>query len=172
MVNKPAIKLVILDVDGVLTDGSICYGPDGEYLKTFHVRDGHRILMARSAGIRVGIMTGRDSAAIRARVRDLKLDPAFFAVKDKVATLQTYLDQEKIAWDNVASLGDDLPELGLIQRVAFFGAVADASHHLSARAHYVCRTPAGRGAVAEFLELILRREGCWKIDAQRLGVSL
>jgi 3-deoxy-D-manno-octulosonate 8-phosphate phosphatase (KDO 8-P phosphatase) len=82
------------------------------------------------------------------------------------------LDQEKITWNEVATLGDDLPEMGLIQRVALFGAVADASHHLAARAHYVCRTPAGRGAVAEFLELILRREGTWKIEAERLGVSL
>ncbi|MEP7009117.1 MAG: HAD hydrolase family protein [Acidobacteriota bacterium] len=152
---------LLLDVDGVLTDGGLIYGPKGEQLKTFNVRDGLGIKLAQGAGLKVGILSGRASAALVARSRELGLDAFVQNRSDKREAFAEFLAAHETTADRVAVIGDDLPDLPLIARAALSFAPSDAAPEIRARAHRVLSRPGGHGAVREMIELILRSRGEW-----------
>jgi 3-deoxy-D-manno-octulosonate 8-phosphate phosphatase (KDO 8-P phosphatase) len=149
------LALLVLDVDGVLTDGGLWYGPRGETLKRFHVRDGHGIKLLRAAGIEVAVVSGRKSAAVRARCRELGVKLVLQGVEDKSQALDRLLQRLSLTDTQVACIGDDTPDVPLFVRVALAVAVSDA-HPLATRAAH-CRTtlPGGHGAVREVVDWIL-----------------
>jgi 3-deoxy-D-manno-octulosonate 8-phosphate phosphatase (KDO 8-P phosphatase) len=149
------LELLILDVDGVLTDGGLWFGARGETLKRFHVRDGHGIRLLAAAGVQVAVISGRRSAAVTARCRELGIALLVQGVKDKNRALDQMLRKLSLLESQVACMGDDTPDIPLFVRVAFAVAVRDA-HPLAARAAH-CRTtlPGGHGAVREVCDWLL-----------------
>ncbi len=160
MKRKPtalaAIKLVILDVDGVLTDGRLYFSPKGEALKVFHVRDGHGIKLLQSAGVDVATVSGRRSAAVTARMRELKVRHVIQGCKDKVEALRALTRRLKVENLDCACIVDDTPDLPLMSAVGFAAAVADAHPLVRTAAHWVSTEPGGRGAVRDLCDAILR----------------
>ncbi len=152
---------LLLDVDGVLTDGGLIYGPKGEQLKSFNVRDGLGIKLAQGAGLKVGILSGRASAPLVARSRELGLDAFVPNRSDKREAFAEFLAAHGIEASQVAVIGDDLPDLPLFARAALRFAPADAAPELCARADRVLARPGGHGAVREMIELILKARGSW-----------
>ncbi len=152
------IQALVLDVDGVLTDGGIILdGGEGEW-KRFHARDGVGIKLAQTAGADVLFLTARSSPPARRRARELG---AFYAVgvKHKESFLETWLAERDIAWNRVAMVGDDLQDLGVLRRVGTPIAVADACHEVRKAAKYVTRVPGGAGAVRDAVEWLLDEAG-------------
>jgi 3-deoxy-D-manno-octulosonate 8-phosphate phosphatase (KDO 8-P phosphatase) len=149
------ISLVVLDVDGVLTDGRIWYGAEGEALKAFDVRDGHGIKRLVAAGIGVAVISGRRSSAVTARMRELGVSDVAQGVGDKARALAELLKRNAIDSRRVACLVDDTPDLGLMASVGLPAAVADAHPEVLAAAAHVTRAAGGRGAVREFCDFLL-----------------
>lgn len=164
------VRLLLLDVDGVLTDGRLFYGAEGEALKAFHVRDGLGLRLAMAAGIRVGIVTGRRGPALAARCRDLDITLIFDGVRDKAAVLDTVAAHTGLSPDRMAFVGDDLPDLPLMARVGLAVAVADAEPELRRQAHLVTLRPGGGGAVREVCRRLLEAQGHWPAIARAHGV--
>jgi 3-deoxy-D-manno-octulosonate 8-phosphate phosphatase (KDO 8-P phosphatase) len=157
-----AIRLLVLDVDGVLTDGRLYFGPRGEALKVFHVRDGYGIRKLIEAGIEVAVISGRRSAAVSARCRELGVTRVMQGAGDKLAAFERVRRRAQVAARACACVGDDLPDVPLFAAVGLAFAVADA-HPLARRAaHHVTALPGGRGAV---------REVCDRLLAARAGKS-
>jgi 3-deoxy-D-manno-octulosonate 8-phosphate phosphatase (KDO 8-P phosphatase) len=155
-VTPPAdVILVVLDVDGVLTDGRLWYGPDGESMKVFDVRDGHGIKNLIAAGIGVAVISGRRSGAVSARMRELGVSDVAQGVTDKARALAELLKRNAIDAKRVACLVDDTPDLGLMAAVGLPAAVADAHPQVLAAAGHVTRAAGGRGAVREFCDWLL-----------------
>jgi 3-deoxy-D-manno-octulosonate 8-phosphate phosphatase (KDO 8-P phosphatase) len=158
--RKPAalgtIKLLILDVDGVLTDGRLYFSAAGESLKVFHVRDGHGIKLLMGSGIEVGAFSGRRCAAVTARMRELKVRHLVQGCSDKVTALRRLTERLAIKPLECACLVDDTPDLPLMSAVGFAAAVADAHPLVQSAAHWVSTLPGGRGAVRELCDAILR----------------
>jgi len=155
------IRLVVLDVDGVLTDGRIIYTDAGEEIKCFHVRDGHGIRMLQQAGIEVALITGRHSQAVAQRAQNLQIRHVFQGIRQKVAVLQALQTDLGISPAATAVVGDDLVDLGMMQQAGLAVAVADAPPEVRERAHWVTAQPGGRGAVRELAECILKAQGRW-----------
>jgi 3-deoxy-D-manno-octulosonate 8-phosphate phosphatase (KDO 8-P phosphatase) len=153
--SPAAVSLVVLDVDGVLTDGRLWFGPDGEAFKSFDVRDGHGIKALLAAGIGVAVISGRRSAAVTARMRELGVGDVAQGVGDKARALAELLKRKSIDARHVACLVDDTPDLGLMAAVGFPAAVADAHPEVLAAAGHVTRAAGGRGAVREFSDFLL-----------------
>ncbi len=151
-----AISLLVLDVDGVLTDGRLYYGARGETLKVFHVRDGHGIVLARRAGIEVAVISGRRSAMVRTRCRELGVRHVHQGVSDKLAVLRRLLHRLRLPAQACACVGDDLPDLALMAHVGLSFAVADAHAQVRRAADLVTRAPGGAGAVREVCDRLLR----------------
>ena len=149
------VALVVLDVDGVLTDGRLWFGPDGEALKVFHVRDGHGIRMLIAAGIRVAVISGRRSPAVAERMRELGVTDLAQGVADKAHALGELLARTAIEARQVACLVDDTPDLEMMTAVGLAAAVADAHPAVLAAATHVTRAAGGRGAVREFCDWLL-----------------
>lgn len=149
------IELLILDVDGVLTDGGLWFGPRGEQLKRFHVRDGHGIKLLMAAGVQVAVISGRRSAAVKARCRELGITRLVQGIGDKNRALNDLLKKLSLLESQVACVGDDTPDIPLFVRAGFAVAVRDA-HPLALRAAH-CRTslPGGQGAVREVCDWLL-----------------
>jgi 3-deoxy-D-manno-octulosonate 8-phosphate phosphatase (KDO 8-P phosphatase) len=149
------IELLLLDVDGVLTDGGLWFGPRGEVMKRFHVHDGHGIKLLAAAGVQVAVMSGRRSAALTARCRELGIRHVVQGANDKSRALDKLLRKLALLESQVACIGDDTPDIPVMVRVAFAVAVRDA-HPLAARAAH-CRTtlPGGSGAVREVCDWLL-----------------
>jgi 3-deoxy-D-manno-octulosonate 8-phosphate phosphatase (KDO 8-P phosphatase) len=155
-VTPPAeVTLVVLDVDGVLTDGRLWYGPDGESMKVFDVRDGHGIKNLIAAGIGIAVISGRRSGAVSARMRELGVSDVAQGVTDKARALTELLKRNAIAAKHVACLVDDTPDLGLMAAVGLPAAVADAHPEVLSAAAHVTRAPGGRGAVREFCDWLI-----------------
>jgi len=157
------IQLFLCDVDGVLTDGSIFIGGPREF-KRFNIRDGLGMVLARRAGLKVGWVSARPSLATRLRATELKID---FLVEQgdrlsKTAAIEKLLAQEKLGWDAVCFVGDDIVDLGPLRRAGFSAAVADGVAEAKEEADFVTRADGGRGAVREVLEMILRAQGMWE----------
>ena len=157
------IQLFLCDVDGVLTDGSIFIGGPREF-KRFNIRDGLGMVLARRAGLKVGWVSARPSLATRLRATELKID---FLVEQgdrlsKTGAIEKLLAQEKLGWDAVCFVGDDIVDLGPLRRAGFSAAVADGVAEAKAEADFVTAAAGGRGAVREVLEMILRAQGMWE----------
>ena len=156
------IRLLILDVDGVLTDGRLYFDAKGETLKVFHVRDGHGIKMAQRGGIEVAMVSGRRSDAAFHRARELGVTRFYEGVRDKVAILEELLAALNLTPPQVAAVGDELVDLPLFHRVGLGAAVADAVPEVRAAAHWVTTLPGGQGAVREVCDLLLKAQGRWE----------
>ena len=162
IVNKlKKIKLLLLDVDGVLTDGSITYNDRGEETKQFNVKDGFGIKVLMSVGIQLGIVTGRRSKALTHRCNDLGISLVFDGISDKASVLDEIQQRTGISADNTAFVGDDIPDLALMRRIGVSIAVADAHEDVRAYADWVTSAPGGAGAVREVCEAILKSQGTW-----------
>jgi 3-deoxy-D-manno-octulosonate 8-phosphate phosphatase (KDO 8-P phosphatase) len=154
------VRVLFLDVDGTLTDGVITESAAGD-ARHFWVRDGLALMWARDLGVLPVVISGRPSAAVEGRMRDLGLE-YHLDVKDKVAVAERVLAREGAGWAECAMLGDDLPDVPLMRRVGWAFAVADAQPEVLARAHTVTRRGGGRGAAREAVETILRHNGTWE----------
>ncbi len=149
------IELAVFDVDGVLTDGRIILGADGSEHKAFDVRDGLGMVRLREAGVTLAIITGRSSAVVTARMRELGIHHVYQGVRDKHATLLALQSELGIGAEQTCYLGDDLPDLPAMAAAGFAVAVADASAEVRRRAAWTTRARGGRGAARELCELIL-----------------
>ncbi len=160
------IELLLMDVDGVLTDGRLLLipMPDGSVVeaKAFSVNDGAALAMARRAGLKTGIISGRSSAALTKRAEELRVDFFYHGLgRTKTSALDEIFGNTKLPKDRVCYVGDDVQDLPLFTRVGFPISVANASPEVAARAAYVTRRAGGQGAIREVVELILRAQGKW-----------
>ena len=154
-----AIRLAIFDVDGVLTDGTLWIGPEGEAFKAFNILDGHGVKMLHSAGIATAILSGRESAAVVRRATELSIAHVIQGAEDKLAELERLAARLGVSFEQCAFVGDDLPDLAVMKRCGFAVAVANAAEAVKASAHYVTRAAGGHGAVREFCDLVLASQG-------------
>ncbi|MBI2524817.1 MAG: HAD hydrolase family protein [Candidatus Rokubacteria bacterium] len=155
------IRLLVLDVDGVLTDGGLLYGAGGEEIKRFDVHDGWALAAARRAGLEVGVISGRASAAVTRRMAELGIQEVHQGVGDKPARLAQIMARLAVEPGQVAVMGDDLPDLPLMKTVALALAPANAAPEVRRAAHWVSRRRGGEGAVREAIEMILRARKAW-----------
>jgi 3-deoxy-D-manno-octulosonate 8-phosphate phosphatase (KDO 8-P phosphatase) len=151
--------LLLLDVDGVLTDGGIAFVGASEEMKRFHSQDGLGISLARQRGLQVGVISGRVSQAVQRRAHELKIDPLYQGISDKLQVLQDLLDKQDLSPTQVAYIGDDLPDIPVMQQVGIPIAVHNARPAVKRCALYVTRASGGEGAVREAIEWILRWRG-------------
>ena len=156
-----AIRLLILDVDGVLTDGRLVYGPAGEELKVFHVQDGLAIVGAQRSGLIVAVISGRASPAVSRRMADLGVLEVHQGTDDKEAVLDALLRRRRVTPRETAYMADDLPDLPLLRRVGLALAPANAAAEVKRVVHWVGRRAGGQGAVREAVETILKARGSW-----------
>ena len=154
-----AVRLAVFDVDGVLTDGKLYFLPDGSEFKTFNTLDGHGIKMLIASGVRTAIITGRKSPVVERRAQNLGIGHLFQGREDKLVVLDQLLAELGLGYEQVAYLGDDLPDLPVIRRVGLGMAVASADAFVRQHAHGVTVARGGEGAAREFCELILRAQG-------------
>jgi len=155
------IKLLLMDCDGVLTDGRIWILENGEDQKAFHTQDGLGLDLLHRAGLKSGIISGRHSKAVEQRADALGISFVHLGCSDKVEAFEATLAQAGLTAEQVAFVGDDLNDVPLLLRAALAVAVADANHEAKARAHYVTAAKGGRGAVRETVELILKAQDRW-----------
>ena len=153
------IRCVVLDVDGVLTDGRLHLGPDGETMKVFHTRDGHGVKMLIDAGLQVTIISGRSSNIVDARAAELGITPVIQGCADKGSALDRLLADLGLSADEVAVMGDDTPDLPMFDRAAISAAPADAHPTVLARCDLRTDAGGGAGAVREFCERLLAARG-------------
>ncbi len=156
------IKLILFDVDGVLTPGDILVHPDGSESKNFDVRDGIGIRLAMAAGLRVGFLSGRFSEAVAQRAQDLSLEICVQGAKDKKTEFLQLLEKLKLGAEEVTYVGDDIVDLPVLRRVGFAVSVCDACEEARKAAHYVTKAAGGRGAAREIIEYILKAQGRWQ----------
>jgi 3-deoxy-D-manno-octulosonate 8-phosphate phosphatase (KDO 8-P phosphatase) len=156
-----SLRLVLTDVDGVMTDGTFLLLPDGGEARAFHVRDGLGVVLARRAGLKVGIVSGRSSDAVSRRAAELGIDIVRQGVDDKSAALREIVAAEGLSPSQVAYIGDDVNDLGVIGAVGLSAAPADAPLEVRALAFMVTDARGGHGCLREFLEAILRARGEW-----------
>ncbi len=155
------IDLLLLDVDGVLTDGSITYSDSGEQIKSFHSRDGLGLRLLMDSGIGVGIITGRKSKALEYRCENLGITLLFDGIKDKSKALDTITARTGIAAENTAFVGDDLIDLPVIKRVGLSFCVPEAPEEVKTHSDIITNKKGGQGAVREICESILKAKGLW-----------
>ncbi len=155
------IKLLILDVDGVMTDGSIILDNEGNELKRFHVRDGHGIKMLSKAGIKTGIITGRRSKVVEVRAKELGIEDVHQKIFQKSKVFEQMMEKYDLKEENVAFMGDDVVDQELLKRAGLSAAPADAEEEAKKLADIVMSRNGGRGAVREFTNLILKSSGRW-----------
>lgn len=153
------MQAAIFDVDGVLTDGRIYIGADGESFKAFHSLDGHGLKLLREAGIEPLIITGRDSPAVRRRVQELGLQHAAYGVQNKLAVATQLLNVLNLEWRAVAAMGDDWPDLPLLTRAGLACAPPNAHAEVKAVAHHITAQAGGHGAARELCDLLLVASG-------------
>ncbi len=155
------IKMLLLDVDGILTDGRITYGSDGTETKSFDVKDGHGLKLIQRAGIEVGIITGRQSTIVEHRADELGIRILYQGVKDKSVPFLEILEKYNLDEEEIAYVGDDVVDLPILLKVGFAATVADAMLDVRKNVHYVATLPGGRAAVREICDLILKESGRW-----------
>jgi 3-deoxy-D-manno-octulosonate 8-phosphate phosphatase (KDO 8-P phosphatase) len=160
-IDYARLELLVLDVDGVLTDGRIILTPSGEEIKAFHARDGAGMKYWRRAGGKLAILSGRASPVVRLRAEELGADAVRLDAKLKLPVYEELLAELGVGPDRTAVMGDDLTDLPLLRRSAFAVAPADAVEEVRAAADYVARAAGGQGCVREVIELILKRAGKW-----------
>lgn len=163
------VELLIWDVDGVLTDGGLYYGPEGEALKRFNVKDGHGIVMARECGLPSAILTARSSGQVEVRGRELRMVAVFQGHKDKAAGFEKLLSHLGIAAEAVAYMGDDTNDLGPLSRAGLSACPADAAEDVRRVVHHVSSRDGGQGAARELCELVLKARGQWDEALRKMG---
>ena len=156
-----SIRLVIFDVDGVLTDGNLYYGDDGQEYKAFNSRDGHGIKMLRHAGVDSAIITGRTSQVVAHRARNLGISRIIQGSEDKLVSYEHLLHDVGLTSEQTAFMGDDVVDLPVMRRCGLAITVPEASQDVIARAHLVTTAGGGRGAAREACEFIMRAQGTW-----------
>ena len=163
------VKLFIFDVDGVLTDGSLHYGADGEAFKTFNVQDGLGIKLLQESGVQTAIISARRSPQVTARAKDLGIDFVHQGGHDKLTPFRALLAQLGLTEEQVGFIGDDVVDLPILSRAGFAVAVPNGRQEVLARAHHVTQNAGGRGAVREICEFVLRAQNSYeRIMAQFL----
>lgn len=161
------VQLLLLDVDGVLTDGGVTFDDRGGESKTFHIRDGLGLRAWQRAGMQAGIVTGRTSLVVERRAAELGIGILRQGVEDKLAAAAEVIAACGLAWEQTAFLGDDLPDLPVVLRCGVGAAVADACVELRRAAAVVTDLPGGRGAVRELIERMLAARGGWEAEVAR-----
>ena len=158
-----SVEALVLDVDGVLTDASLVYGPRGEEFKAFSARDGFAVRLAQSEGIAVAILSGRPSPAVQARLADLGVPPdrVVLGSRDKRADISLLAARIGAPLERVGFMGDDIPDLPALAAVGLATCPADAADEVKLRCHYVAADPGGRGAVRDLVRLVLEARGRW-----------
>lgn len=151
-----AVRLMVFDVDGVMTDGALWYGPRGEALKRFHAHDGHGVKLLAAAGVPCAILSGRRSKAVARRAAELGIRDVFQGVEDKLQEFMKFSRKKGIPVSGMGYMGDELVDLPVLERCGFASAPGEAPEAVRRRVHYVTRAPAGGGAVREVCELLLR----------------
>lgn len=159
------IRLVIFDVDGVLTDGRLYFGDDGNEYKAFHSRDGHGIKMLRDHGVEIAIISGRHARSVERRMADLKVRHVYLGIEDKRVAFDALLNELHIEAEQVAYVGDDVIDLPVMRQVGLAIAVQDADPFVALHAHWRTPHPGGRGAARDVCELLLSARG--QLDAAR-----
>jgi 3-deoxy-D-manno-octulosonate 8-phosphate phosphatase (KDO 8-P phosphatase) len=161
------VRLMIFDVDGVLTDGTLYYSERGEELKAFNIRDGQGMKMLAGTGVRLAILSGRRSAALAQRAANLGIDLLYQGIDDKLAAFRELSGKLGLSAEQCGFVGDDLIDLPVLARCGFAASVADAAPQVLARVHYVTRAAGGRGAAREVCEFLMRAQGT--LDAALSG---
>ena len=155
------IKLAVFDVDGVLTDGCLHYGPNGEELKVFNALDGHGMKMLQESGVALAIISGRESKALARRAKDLQIAQLFMGVENKLNTFESLIKSLSLSRAQSAGLGDDLVDLPFLTHCGFAACVPAAPAYVRQHVHYVTTAQGGHGAVREFCDLIMQTQGTW-----------
>ena len=155
------VELLCLDVDGVLTDGRLIYHSDGTESKTFHTQDGHALKTLAASGVQLAIISGRQSSMVERRAAELGIQKLYQGFDDKTVALKQLVEASATAADNIAHVGDDLPDLALFELVGCSMSVADAHPLVRERADLVSDLPGGHGAVRELCEHIMNAQGTW-----------
>ena len=167
------IKVLLMDVDGTMTDGGVTLlsQPDGTALeiKTFDAHDGQGLTLANTAGVRTGCITGRESAALLRRAHEMRMEFIYMKQPTKIPAYEEILKKAGVSESEVAYVGDDLPDLPVMRRVGLAVAVGDAVPEVKKAAHFTTKSVAGRGAIRDAVELILKSKGIWEemIDKAR-----
>lgn len=159
LLRAQSVRVAFFDVDGVLTDGGLYFGESGETFKRFHTLDGHGIKLLQRAGITPAVITGRDSPALRARLKALGVTHVHYGTEDKRPAAEQTLEALGLNWGQAAAIGDDWPDLPVLRRCAFACAPANAQAEVRARAHHVTSAAGGAGAGREFCDLLLVASG-------------
>lgn len=156
------IKLLILDVDGVLTDGLIYYGNNNTLIKAFNIHDGLGIKLLQKSGVEVAIISGKNSEGVANRIQELGITHAFLGNDHKLPIFKQLKETLKLNDDQIAYMGDDLPDLPIMRQVAFAATVPQAPEIMKKHSHYVTKIKAGRGAVREVCELIMNAQDTYE----------
>ena len=165
------LRLILSDVDGVMTNGHVLLLPDGGEVKAFHVRDGLGVSLAHRAGLRTGLLSGRSSEIVSRRASELGMTIVRQGVRDKAAELRDILDKEGLETREVAYIGDDVNDLAVFAEVGLSAAPADAPLEVRLQAFMVMEAPGGQGCLREFIEAILRARGEWESLTDSLGAK-
>lgn len=155
------VRVVFFDVDGVLTDGGLYFSGEGEVLKRFHTLDGHGLKMLQKAGITPAVVTGRDSAPLRLRLKQLGIEHARFGTEEKVPAAEAILEELGLQWEQVAAMGDDWPDLPVMRRSRFACAPANAHPEVLHVADWISSRCGGEGAARQFCDLLLAANGAY-----------
>lgn len=161
------IRMIVLDVDGVLTDGKIYLGNDGAEFRAFYVRDGLAIRMGQAAGLRFGILSGRNSALVERRARELDIEHIHQGIQDKGAQLDRMATETSLKAEQICFVGDDLIDVPALRRAGLAACPADGCEETRQFAHYICNNNGGHGAVREVVDLVLRASDRWDRAMQR-----
>lgn len=153
------VRVMVFDVDGVLTDGGLRYGPAGELIKTFDSLDGHGMKLLAEAGIVTAIITGRQSDIVAKRASDLRVEHVYQGVRDKREAFEDLCGKLSVTADVCGHIGDDWPDLPVLTRVGFAACPANAHAEVKARSHWIAATRGGDGAVRELCDFVLRAQG-------------
>jgi 3-deoxy-D-manno-octulosonate 8-phosphate phosphatase (KDO 8-P phosphatase) len=159
MARAARLKLMIFDVDGILTDGSLHFGPEGEMIKTFNVLDGHGIKMLQQSGVAAAIISARQSPIVLKRANDLGIRHVQQGIHDKRSAFELLLKETSLPADLCGFIGDDVIDLPILMRVGFAASVPNGHAEVRSRVHYVTQASGGRGAAREICDLVLRAQG-------------
>lgn len=166
LLRAQPVKVLLLDVDGVLTDGGLHFTEAGETLKRFHTLDGHGLKLLQRAGITPAVVSGRDSAPLRVRLQALGITHLRLGTEDKAPAAHDILQSLGLDWSAAAAMGDDWPDLPLLTRAALAAAPPDAHPEVRARVHWISARPAGAGAVRELCDLLLVASGHYRRELE------
>lgn len=166
------VRLLLSDVDGILTDGTVLLLPGGGEAKSFHIRDGLGIVLAQRAGLKVGLLSGRSSESVAARAAELGIALVRQGVRDKGAELERILESEGLEPHELAYIGDDLNDLPVMARIALSAAPKDAPFEVRSQAYMITEARGGQGCLREFIEAILKARGDWERVLGELGIAL